>query len=497
MKDEIIDSETNGDMPQEKPKKSVVKKVKQPKDVTREIKELTPSQIVNELDKFIIGQDNAKKSVAIALRNRWRRKNVKGDIKEEIMPNNIILIGPTGVGKTEIARRLARLSNAPFIKVEASKFTEVGYVGRDVESMIRELTDLGVTVVKSEKNAEVQKKAEFLAEERILDILVPAVKRKGTDEAAQAQVGFSAQAEYEKEKENNFRTRERFREMLTSGELDERVIEVDVSSDGFPVMQVLGPIGLEDMGVNLQDLFGNMMPKKVKKRKMTVAEAKVALTLEEANKLIDMDAVVKDAINRVQEYGIVFLDEIDKIAGGDSKSQGPDVSREGVQRDLLPIVEGSNVTTKYGMVKTEHILFIASGAFHQSKPSDLIPELQGRFPIRVELNSLTEDDFVKILTQPENALIKQYTALIESEGIKLEFDEGGIREIAKIAAEVNEQVENIGARRLHTILTTLLEEVLFDAPDKIKVKKITVTEQMVNDKLKDIVKNRDLSRYIL
>jgi ATP-dependent HslUV protease ATP-binding subunit HslU len=497
MKDEIIDSGTNGDIPQEKPKKSVVKKLKQPKDKTREIKELTPSQIVNELDKFIIGQDNAKKSVAIALRNRWRRKNVKGDIKEEIMPNNIILIGPTGVGKTEIARRLARLSNAPFIKVEASKFTEVGYVGRDVESMIRELTDLGVTVVKSEKNAEVQKKAEFLAEERILDILVPAVKRKGTDEAAQAQVGFSAQAEIEKEKENNFRTRERFREMLGAGELDDRVIEVDVSSDGFPVMQVLGPIGLEDMGLNLQDLFGNMMPKKVKKRKMTVAEAKVALTLEEANKLIDMDAVIKDAINRVQEYGIVFLDEIDKIAGGDSKSQGPDVSREGVQRDLLPIVEGSNVTTKYGMVKTEHILFIASGAFHQSKPSDLIPELQGRFPIRVELNSLTEDDFVKILTQPENALIKQYTALIESEGIKLEFDEGGIREIAKIAAEVNEQVENIGARRLHTILTTLLEEVLFDAPDKIKVKRITVTEQMVNDKLKDIVKNRDLSRYIL
>lgn len=497
MKDEIIENGTNGEVEQEKPKKLPVKKLKQSKDLYREIKELTPSQIVNELDKYIIGQDNAKKSVAIALRNRWRRKNVKGSIKEEIMPNNIILMGPTGVGKTEIARRLARLSNAPFIKVEASKFTEVGYVGRDVESIIRELTDLGVTVVKSEKNEEVQKKAEYLAEERILEILVPPVKRKGTDEAAQAQFGFSAQSEIEKEKEDNFRTRERFREMLAAGELDERVIEVDVSSDGFPVMQVLGPIGLEDMGLNLQDLFGNMMPKKVKKRKMTVAEAKVALTLEEANKLIDMDAVVKDAINRVQEYGIVFLDEIDKIAGGDNKTQGPDVSREGVQRDLLPIVEGSNVTTKYGMVKTDHILFIASGAFHQSKPSDLIPELQGRFPIRVELNSLTEDDFVKILTQPENALIKQYTALVESEGIKIEFDEGGIKEIAKIAAEVNEQVENIGARRLHTILTTLLEDVLFDAPDKIKTKKISVTEQMVNDKLKDIVKNRDLSRYIL
>lgn len=497
MKDEIIENGTNDDLQEGKSKKTPAKKLKQSKDIHREIKELTPSQIVNELDKFIIGQDNAKKSVAIALRNRWRRKNVQGSIREEIMPNNIILIGPTGVGKTEIARRLARLSNAPFIKVEASKFTEVGYVGRDVESIIRELTDLGVTVVKSEKNEEVQKKAEYLAEERILEILVPPVKRKGNDEAAQAQFGFSAQSEIEKEKENNFRTRERFREMLSNGELDDRVIEVDVSSEGFPVMQVLGPIGLEDMGLNLQDLFGNMMPKKVKKRKMTVGEAKIALTQEEANKLIDMDAVIKDAISRVQEYGIVFLDEIDKIAGGDNKTQGPDVSREGVQRDLLPIVEGSNVSTKYGMVKTDHILFIASGAFHQSKPSDLIPELQGRFPIRVELNSLTEDDFVKILTQPENALIKQYAALIESEGIKLEFDEGGIREVAKIAAEVNEQVENIGARRLHTILTTLLEEVLFDAPDRIKVKKILVTEKMVSDKLKDIVKNRDLSRYIL
>jgi ATP-dependent HslUV protease ATP-binding subunit HslU len=285
--------------------------------------------------------------------------------------------------------------------------------------------------------------------------------------------------------------------MLSSGQLDERIIEVDVSSEGIPAMQILGPIGLEDMGMNLQDLFGGLVPKKMKKRKMTIAEAKVALTLEEANKLIDMDAVIKEAIRKVQEYGIVFLDEIDKIAGGDSKSQGPDVSREGVQRDLLPIVEGSNVTTKYGMVRTEHILFIASGAFHQSKPSDLIPELQGRFPIRVELNSLNEDDFVKILTQPENALIKQYSALIKSEGIDLQFEEGSIREIAKIAAEVNEQVENIGARRLHTILTTLLEDMLFDAPDKIKEKKLVITEKIVNDKLKDIVKNRDLSRYIL
>jgi ATP-dependent HslUV protease ATP-binding subunit HslU len=468
------------------------------KDVRAEIKELTPSQVVAELNKYIIGQDNAKKSVAIALRNRWRRKNIEESIREEIMPNNIILIGPTGVGKTEIARRLARLSNAPFIKVEASKFTEVGYVGRDVESIVREITDLGVTMVKAERSIEVQKKAEFLAEERILDILVPAVKRKPSDETAGLQLGFSpAQTEAEKEKEDNFKTRERFREMLGSGELDERVIEVDISADNFPVMQVLGPIGLEDMGMNLQDLFGNIMPKKVKKRKMTVSEARVALTQEEANKLIDMESVVKDAINRVQEYGIVFLDEIDKIAGGDSKSHGPDVSREGVQRDLLPIVEGSNVTTKYGMVKTEHILFIASGAFHNSKPSDLIPELQGRFPIRVELNSLTEEDFVKILTQPENALLKQYIALLKAENIDIEFDNDSIVEIAKIAAEVNEQVENIGARRLHTILTTLLEDVLFDAPDKITEKKITVTKNTVQDKLKDIVKNRDLSRYIL
>ncbi len=497
IKDEITESSggSNGEM--NKPKKSAAKRNKTPKERVFEIKELTPSQIVAELNKFVIGQDNAKKSVAIALRNRWRRIYVQDKIREEIMPNNIILIGPTGVGKTEIARRLARLSNAPFIKVEASKFTEVGYVGRDVESIIRELTDIGVTMVKSEKNIEVQKKAQFLAEERILDILVPPVKKKGTEEASQGQFGFSSQADFEKEKEDNFRTREKFREMLTSDQLDERIIEVDVSSEGIPAMQILGPIGLEDMGMNLQDLFGNLIPKKMKKRKMTVAEAKVALTMEEANKLIDMDAVIKEAMTKVQEYGIVFLDEIDKITGGDSKSRGPDVSREGVQRDLLPIVEGSNVTTKYGMVKTEHILFIASGAFHQSKPSDLIPELQGRFPIRVELNSLNEDDFVKILTQPENALIKQYTALIKSEGIDLVFEEEGIREIAKIAAEVNEQVENIGARRLHTILTTLLDEILFDAPDKIKEKKVIMTKESVNEKLKDIVKNRDLSRYIL
>jgi len=497
MKDEIIELTGGDDKQENKPKKSTAKKNKVSKEKTYDINELTPTQIVEELNKYIIGQDNAKKSVAIALRNRWRRIYVQDKIREEIMPNNIILIGPTGVGKTEIARRLARLSNAPFIKVEASKFTEVGYVGRDVESIIRELADVGVTMVKSEKNIEVEKKAQFLAEERILDILVPPVKKKGAEDAAQGQIGFSAKTDMEKEKEDNFKTREKFRDMLSSGQLNDRIIEVDVSSEGIPAMQILGPVGLEDMGMNLQDLFGGLIPKKMKKRKMTIAEAKIALTLEEANKLIDMDAVIKEALRKVQEYGIVFLDEIDKIAGGDSKSQGPDVSREGVQRDLLPIVEGSNVSTKYGMVRTEHILFIASGAFHHSKPSDLIPELQGRFPIRVELNSLNESDFVKILTQPENALIKQYTALIKSEGIDLSFEDGGIREIAKIAAEVNEQVENIGARRLHTILTTLLEDMLFDAPDKIKEKKLVITEKIVNEKLKDIVKNRDLSRYIL
>lgn len=460
---------------------------------------LTPSQIVAELDKYIIGQHNAKKSVAIALRNRWRRKQIKDKLREEIMPNNIILIGPTGVGKTEIARRLARLSNAPFIKVEASKFTEVGYVGRDVESIIRELTDLGVTMVKSEKTAEVQKKAEYHAEERLLNILIPPVKKKNHDSnAQQAQLGFIAEPPLEStEKEENSKTREKFREMLRQGKLDKRMVEIDIQSDNTPMMQIMGPFGLEDLGVNLQDIFNNVMPKKVKKRKMTVREAHKVLVQEEAAKLIDMDSVIREAINRVQEYGIVFIDEIDKIAGSGSKTSGPDVSREGVQRDLLPIVEGCSVTTKYGMVRTDHILFIASGAFHVSKPSDLIPELQGRFPIRVEMNSLTEKDFVKILTQPENALLKQYIALLKTEGINLTFDNEGIAEIARTAAEVNEQVENIGARRLHTILSTLLEDILFDTPDKTVNTDITITKDFVQNKLKDIVKNRDLSRYIL
>ncbi len=453
--------------------------------------ELTPHEIVRELDKYIIGQDNAKKSVAIALRNRWRRQQVPSGLREEIMPNNIILIGPTGVGKTEIARRLAKLANAPFIKVEASKYTEVGYVGRDVESMIRDLTEYGVTMVKSERTAIVQEKAKQNAEERILDILLPPVK-----------ISYTASSEDEDQQQPqpesaNNETRNRFREMLRAGKFDERMIELDIAADTIPNIQVVGPINLEEMGLNLQDMFGGMLPKRMKKRKVSVAEARGVLTMDEAQKLIDMDSVVRDAISRVENSGIVFIDEIDKITRTPGSSSGPDVSREGVQRDLLPIVEGSTVNTKYGPVHTDHVLFIASGAFHISKPSDLIPEMQGRFPIRVELNSLTEEDFIKILTLPQNALIKQYTALLETEGIKLEFSEETIREIARTAAEVNQQVENIGARRLHTILTTLLEEVLFDAPTKISSTTLAITPAMVTEKLSSIVKNRDLSKYIL
>ncbi|MDQ3019238.1 MAG: ATP-dependent protease ATPase subunit HslU [Bacteroidota bacterium] len=460
------------------------------------MKQLTPSQIVEELDKYIIGQNNAKKSVAIALRNRWRRQQVKDNMKDEIMPNNIIMIGPTGVGKTEIARRISKLANAPFIKVEASKFTEVGYVGRDVESMIRELTDLSVNIVKTEKMKEVQIKAEENTDERILDILIPPVKKSGNGSSDKQAETASKEIDPE---ELNSNTRDKLRVQLKNGSLDSRMIELDLSGENYPMLQVLGPVGLEEMGINLNDLFGNMMPKKSKKRKLSIAEARKVLTHEEANKLIDMDAVIKEASDKVQNSGIVFIDEIDKVASGHSKSShsGPDVSREGVQRDLLPIVEGSTVITKYGPIKTDHILFIASGAFHTAKPSDLIPELQGRFPIRVELNSLGEEEFYKILTQPENALIKQYKALLKSEKIDLNFTDDAIKEIAKIAAEVNEQVENIGARRLHTILTTVLEEILFDVPDKIKNNVLEIDKKYVNEKLNSIVKDRDLSRYIL
>ncbi|HEX9828760.1 MAG TPA: ATP-dependent protease ATPase subunit HslU [Bacteroidota bacterium] len=450
--------------------------------------ELTPRQIVAELDKYIIGQNNAKKSVAIALRNRWRRLNAPEHLREEIMPNNIILIGPTGVGKTEIARRLAKLAHAPFIKVEASKFTEVGYVGRDVESMVRDLMEIAMNMVKAEKTAEVQDKARKQAEERILDILVPAPR---------TQQGFDVSVSTTEPKDDYHKTRERLREMLHEGSLNERVIELELATPQMPMMQVMGPMSLEDMGINVQEMFGNIFPKKNKQRKMTVAEAQQVLTLEEAQKLIDMDTAVKEAIQRVENSGIVFIDEIDKIAGSRGQNAGPDVSREGVQRDLLPIVEGSSVLTKHGMVKTDHVLFIASGAFHVAKPSDLIPELQGRFPIRVELQSLTEEDFVKILTQPQNALLTQYSALLETEFVKLDFNDDAVREIARVAFEVNEQVENIGARRLHTIMTTLLEEFLFEAPDGIKTKKLTVTRELVQEKLSFIVKNRDLSRYIL
>jgi ATP-dependent HslUV protease ATP-binding subunit HslU len=453
---------------------------------------LTPSEIVKELDKYIIGQGNAKRAVAIALRNRWRRQQVQSELREEIMPNNIILIGPTGVGKTEIARRLSKLAQAPFIKVEASKFTEVGYVGRDVESMVRDLVDVAVNLVKSEKTIEVQQKATDLAEERILDILIPPVKiPQSINQTEDAPSDNDS-----KETIQNRSTRQWMRNKLKNGELDDKIIEFDSQELPAIGMQVLGPFGMDDMGINIQEIVGNLMPKKKRKKKTSIREARKILIQEEAQKLIDMDAVQKEAINRVENSGIIFIDEIDKIAGG-GKSQGPDVSREGVQRDLLPIVEGSNVNTKYGVVKTDHILFIASGAFHVSKPSDLIPELQGRFPIRVELNSLTEDDFIQILTKPENALLKQYNSLIQTEGIKLEFTEEAIKEIARTATEVNDQVENIGARRLHTILTTLLDEILFGVPDLIKKKKIIIDGNFVSEKLNKIVKNRDLSKYIL
>lgn len=454
--------------------------------IRKESDQYTPRQIVAELDKYIIGQDAAKKAVAIALRNRWRRQNVQDSLREEIMPNNIIMIGPTGVGKTEIARRLARLAGAPFVKVEATKFTEVGYVGRDVESMIRDLAERAVAIVKDEEAEKKRPLAREAAENRILDILIPPLKQSPS---------FDTTTENEQEENNN--TREKFRKMLRADLLDEREIELNLMVDQSPNMQILGPLGMDEMGMNLQDLFGSMMPKKSKKRKLKVKDARTALEKEEAEKLIDMDAVVKEALYRAQNAGIVFIDEIDKVASKSGSGGSPEVSREGVQRDLLPIVEGSSVNTKYGMIHTQHILFIASGAFHVSKPSDLVPELQGRFPIRVELKSLTEDDFVKILTVPENALIKQYQAMIKTEGIDLSFDESAILEIAKIAAQVNEEVTNIGARRLHTIMSTLLEELMYDVPDVIDSNEVEITAQKVKDTLSGIVKDTDLSKFIL
>ena len=447
---------------------------------------LKPKEIVAELDKYIIGQDKAKRMVAIALRNRWRRQAVADDIRQEIMPNNIILIGPTGVGKTEIARRLANLANAPFIKVEASKFTEVGYVGRDVESMVRDLVELSVQMVKREKTFTVEAKAEELAEERILDLLLPRSRGHHGNEAVE-----SDEAE-----EKYGRTRDKLKLQLRGGFLDERQIDIELPANRFPVVEIFTPQGMEELGVNFQEMFSGIMPKKKKMRKLSVAEARRYLEQEEAAKLIDMDEVVLEALERAENSGIIFVDEIDKIADREGHTGGPDVSREGVQRDILPIVEGSNVSTKYGMVRTDHVLFIAAGAFHSTKPSDLIPELQGRFPIRVELDSLTEGDFVRILLEPKNALVKQYAALLETEGVTIIFEQNAVEEIAKMAAQLNESGENIGARRLHTIMSTVLEDIMFDIPES-KTKKIKITRALVQRTLKEIIEDEDLRKYIL
>ncbi len=462
---------------------------------------LTPRQIVEALDTYIIGQGDAKKSVAIALRNRWRRLNSDESIRDEIVPNNIILIGPTGVGKTEIARRLAKLAKAPFVKVEASKFTEVGYVGRDVESMIRDLTDIAVAMVKSEMQQRVMKKAAEQVEERLLDLLIPPIRKT----AKEPRTGFqttdsSFDPSDASDDELNHRTREKFREKLQNGELEDRKVEINVQPAGQnPMMQIFGPGGMEEMGVNLQDMLGNLTKGRSKKRQMKISDARPIMLSEETEKLIDHDAANQEAIDRVHNSGIVFIDEIDKIAAGSSGDGrgGPDVSRQGVQRDMLPIVEGSNVTTKYGMVKTDHILFIASGAFHSAKPSDLIPELQGRFPIRVEMDSLTEEDFYNILTRPKNALTKQYIAMLKSEGVDLEFADDALLEIARVAAEVNTSIENIGARRLHTILSTVLEELQFSIPDDISSGKVTIDKAYVDRQLEKLTKDKDLSHYIL
>ncbi len=446
------------------------------------MKEMTPRQIVKELDRYIVGQKNAKKAVAIALRNRWRRQQVEGKLKEEIMPNNIIMIGSTGVGKTEIARRLASLANAPFIKIEASKFTEVGYVGRDVESIVRDLMDTAVAMVEREKEEDVMELAELLANERILDILFPDEHKDDPKVSKEL-------------KERHERTRERIRKKMEDGAFEDKMIEVEISDDPLIGMQVFGPMGMEDIGMNIKDMISGQLPKNKKTKKMSVSEAREVLTEVEAGKLIDHEEVIRIARERSENNGIVFLDEIDKVVGNNG-GVGPDVSREGVQRDLLPIVEGSNVNTKYGVVATDHILFIAAGAFHVSTPSDMIPELQGRFPIRVEMDKLTKEDFVKILTHPRSALIKQYTALLGAEKVELEFNDTAIKVVAEFASDVNSKMENIGARRLHTIMTTLLENHLFEQPKR-GSKKIKITGKVVKESLKGIVEDPDLSRYIL
>ena len=449
---------------------------------------LTPREIVQELDKYIVGQDDAKRAVAIALRNRWRRQQLAPELRNEVAPKNIIMIGPTGVGKTEVARRLASLAHSPFLKIEASKFTEVGYVGRDVESMIRDLTELSKNMVQQEEMQRVQEKAAENAEERLLDLLLPhpPVRRRRKSSGGLDDLG---QQHYQK-------TREKFRQYLRDGKLDDRFVELEVQDGGnFPMIEVVSGSGLEDMGIHIKDMLGNLFPQRKKRRKAKVPDAFNVLMQEEAQRLVDMDAVVKEAVRRVEQSGIIFLDELDKIAGRE-RSSGPDVSREGVQRDLLPIIEGSTVNTKYGMVKTDHVLFIAAGAFHVSKPSDLIPELQGRFPIRVELQSLGKDDFMRILREPRNALLKQYRALLDTEGVEVTFSDDAIEELAAIADRVNQQTENIGARRLYTILERLLDDLSFRASDMTEAQ-VTIDRQYVTERLENIVSSEDITRYIL
>src|SRR6059058_1125798 len=461
--------------------------------------EMTPRQIVVELDKHVVGQKAAKRAVAIALRNRVRRKKLPPDLAADVIPKNIIMIGSTGIGKTEIARRLARMSNSPFLKVEASKFTEVGYVGRDVESMIRDLTEIAVDMTRQEKIEEIADKAELNVEERLLDILLPPPKSSSPSPTFDFDSGETTAPvlvpESEPRDENFARTREKLRTQLRSGKLDNRLVEMEVREKNFPTIELAGPMGVEEMGINMKDMLGNLFQGRSKRRKMRVDEAMDYLMQEEEERLIDMDAVARASLERVESSGIIFLDEIDKIAGRES-GHGPDVSREGVQRDILPIVEGTTVNTRYGMVRTDHILFIAAGAFHVSKPSDMIPELQGRFPIRVELKTLSVADFIRILKEPKNALIKQYTALLDTEGIKLTFTEDAIEELAAFAARVNESTENIGARRLHTIMEKTLDEISFSASE-LQEKNVTIDDAYVKKMLADIVKDQDLSRYIL